>query len=163
MKAFNGLGIVIATILVFILLIPHPKDNSAPGLSDLQHILYFVVPLPVLMVLAYKRIILDPSERRIRITKGIWPIIVRVEMAFDDSAEIQLDAMQMRWIAYSALLSLPGQKEPILLLADGDEDQLRTILDFARNARVQLQAKDGIRKLAPGWIQATMPELNRSK
>jgi len=113
------------------------------------------------MVLAYKRILLDPFERRVRITKGIWPIVVRKEMDFEDSAEIQLDATRMRWIAYSAVLSLPGQEKPITILADGDEDQLRTILDFAGKAGVRLNAKEGMQKFAPDSIRAIVPELKQ--
>jgi len=161
MKAINGPGIVIAVILAFILLLPKPKDNAAPGFSDVQHFFYYLIPLPVLMILAYKRIILDPSERRIRITKGVWPFLVPKEIPFEDSTEIQLDAMKGRWIAYAAHLSLTNQKKPILVFADGDEDQLRTILDFASHAGLRVQAKQGMKKFAPGWAREIIPELKQ--
>ena len=160
MKAFNGLGIVVALLLAFILLIPKPKDNSDPGLSDVQHLFYFVIPLPVLMILAYKRILIDPSERQIQITKGIWPVVIRKEIPFEDIVEIQFDAMKGRWISYSAQLALPSQKKPILIFADGDEEQLRTMLDFARISNFKLHTAKGMQTFAPDWVRAALPELN---
>ena len=161
MKAINGVGIVIAVILAIILGIPK-GENAPPGFTETQHLFYFVIPLPVLMLCAYKRVVIDPFGRRIQITKGIWPVTVRNEIPFADSAEIQLDAMKGRWVSYSALLTLQGQKRPILLLADGDEDQLRSIVNFAQSTEFRMKAKQGMKSFAPEWARAAIPELNQT-
>jgi len=162
MGAVNGVGVVLAVLLGIILAIPKTKD-AGPGFSDVQHLFYYVIPLPLLLILAYKRTLIDPAERRIRITKGIWPVVVQREIPYEDSAEILLDAMQLRaGRSYSAQLSLPSQKKPILILADGDEVQLQAVVDFARGAGFPLHAKKGMQKLAPDWVRAVVPDLHRS-
>jgi hypothetical protein len=154
MKAFNGIGIVLGVILDFILLVPKPRDGSAPGISDVQHLFAFAIPLPVLMILAYKRVVIDPSERRLRITKGIWPGVTHKEVGLDDSAELQLDATKgQRWTSYSAHLSLQSERKPILLFADGDENQLRSVLEFAGKAGLRLSAKQGLLEIAPDRVR----------
>jgi len=161
MKAINGCGVVIAVLVGFILVIPGGK-GAGPGFAETQGLFYYVLPLPALMILATKRILIDPPERRIRITKGIWPFVFRNELPFEESPEIQLDATTGRWISYSALLSLPNLHKPIPILADGDEDQLRSILDFARKAGFRLRAKDGLRKFAPDLAGAIDPDIRLS-
>jgi hypothetical protein len=158
MKAINGVGIVIAVILGIILGIPN-VEGAPPGFTETQHMFYFVIPLPVLMLCAYKRVVIDPADRRIQITKGIWPITVRNEIPFADSVEIQLDAMKGRWVSYSAFLSLDGQQRPILLLADGDENQLRSIVNFSQTTGLRLKPKQGMKSFAPDWARAAIPEL----
>lgn len=159
MKAINGVGIVIAVLLGIILGIPK-GESAPPGFTETRHLFYFVIPLPVLMLCAYKRVVIDPSERRIKIAQGIWPITVRREIPFAESVEIELDAMKGRWVSYSAVLSIEGQKRPILLLADGDGDQLRAIISFAKTTGFRLKAKDGMKKFAPESVRAEMPELS---
>jgi hypothetical protein len=159
MKALNGVGIVIAVLLGIILLIPKPSDGSAPGLADVQHYFTFAIPLPVLMILAYKRLRLDLAEQRLRITKGIWPFVAKVDVKLDDAAVIQVEAMNgQRWTSYTAQLVLQDQDKPILLFADGDEDQLRTIINFAGNAGLRLIAGQNLTEIGPDWARAALRE-----
>jgi len=158
MKAFNGVGVVLAVLLAIALGIPKGK-GAGVGFTETQHLFTYVIPLPALMILAYKRVSLDPSDRRIQITKGIWPFVVRTEIPFDDTVELHLDAMKGRWISYSVSISLPSQRKPVLILADGDEGQLWGILEFARSSGFGLHASERMQTLAPDWARTLVPEL----
>ena len=159
-RSINGVGIVLAVILGVILAIPNTPD-APPGFADTQHFFYYLLPIPVLMILSYKRVLIDPSSKCVQFTAGLLPIVFKWKIPYEDSPKVLLDAMRLKYgNSYSAEMVLPSEKKPLALLVGGDESQLREIVNFAEKAGFPMTSKKGMKQLAPAWLKPKIADLN---